>query len=310
VPRSPDRPTVPVEALAELGLTEDLVIGEAVVLDLRPASFATRALALLLDVTVQGIVLFGLLLLLSLGLVALDEAAGAAAFLVIVVGVLVGLPVTVETLTRGRSLGKFTAGLRVVREDGGPIRFRQAFVRGLLGVFEIYLTTGTVALIASLSNARGRRLGDMLAGTYVIRERAGGPVGTPIVMPPELAGWARGADLGRLPDSLALAVRQFLRRATTLHPASRQRLGMELAGRTAVYVAPPPPAGTGPESFLAAVLFERHERDLARLATERAAREAREHRRSGSSVLAPGSTMLVGAPDGTSSARATDRPSS
>jgi len=67
----------------------------------------------------------------------------------------------------------------------------------------------------------------------------------------------------RLPDGLALATRQFLGRAQTLHPASRARLGDELSGQIGRLVAPPPPPGTHPEMFLAAVLAERRDREFA-----------------------------------------------
>jgi uncharacterized RDD family membrane protein YckC len=284
----------PIAGLDELGLPADLITGEAVVLDLHPASFATRTLAQLLDLVLMAAVLYAGVLLVMLTAGALDDAAATAVYVTVVVVAMIGLPVTVETLTRGRSVGKIAAGLRVVRDDGGPIRFRQALVRALSGVFEIYMTTGTVALIASLANSRGRRLGDLLAGTYVIRERAGGPPSPPIQMPPMLAGWAHGADLGRLPDNLALAGRQFLNRAARLHPASRQRLGTELAARVAPYVAPGPPPGVHPELFLAAVLAERRERDLARLRAEQVTRLTRDRRREAAPVLSVGGTALVG----------------
>lgn len=287
------RPAVPISGLEELGLPAELVTGEAVVLELRPASFATRALALALDLVVQAAALIISLVLLGLALQSLDDAAGAAASLVIFVVVVLALPVTIETLTRGRSVGKLAAGLRVVREDGGPIRFRQALVRGLIGFFEIYLTGGAAAVICSLANSRGRRIGDLLAGTYVIRERAAREIGPPLVMPPMLAGWAGAADIGRIPDGLALTARQFHRRAGRLHPGSRHRLGLELAAQVGQYVAPPPPAGTHPEDFLAAVLVERRERDLARLLGEQAAREARDSRRANASPLSPGGTSLL-----------------
>jgi uncharacterized RDD family membrane protein YckC len=289
-PRSPEA------VLEELGLPPDLVTGEAVVLELRPASFATRALGIALDLLVQVVVGIGLLIALGLGLEDLDVAGFAAASLAITVTVLLVVPVAVETLTRGRSLGKLATGLRVVRDDGGPIRFRQALVRGLLAIFEFWLTSGAAALIASLTNARGRRLGDMLAGTYVIRERAGGVQVPPIPMPPGAGDWAREADIGRIPDPLALAVRQFLARAGRLHPASRVRLGDRLSTDLARYVAPPPPPGTHPEVFLAAVLAERRERDLARLRAAREAQSDRDRRRAAASVLSSGGTALVGEP--------------
>lgn len=293
----PAQPTTQFTVLEELGLPPELVTGEAVVLELRPASFATRALSLALDLVIQFAAFMTALFLLGLALDGLDEAAGVAAGLVLIVFVLVALPITIETLSRGRSVGKIAAGLRVVREDGGPIRFRQALVRGLVAVFEIYLTTGAVAVITSLANPRGRRLGDLLAGTYVIRDRVGAEQqGPPVPMPPALAGWARAADLGRIPDPLALTARQFHRRAGRLHPGSRERLGRELSMQFAQYVSPPPPAGTHPEDFLAAVLAERRERDLARLRAEEAVRRSRELRRASASPLSPAGTALVEPP--------------
>ena len=81
-------------------------------------------------------------------------------------------------------------------------------------------------------------------------------------MPPELTQWAGGTDLRALPGELSLTARTFLQRASVLTPASRHRLGMELASQVQGYVSPPPPAGTHPERFLAAVLTERRNREL------------------------------------------------
>jgi uncharacterized RDD family membrane protein YckC len=286
---APGRPPSPA---LDLGGGE-LIIGEAVVLDLRPASFITRGLALVLDLLVLLMVLLGIgwLLLSTTGTI--DPAAGSALELVAVLGVLIGIPITVETLTRGRSLGKYAAGLRVVRDDGGPIRARHALIRGLLAVIELYWTVGSIALITSLLNPRGKRLGDLLAGTYVIRERTPRDRATPPAMPPRLQAWAEAGDLGRLPDRLSIAVRQFLARAGTLTPATRERLGRELAEQVAAYVAPAPPGGTGPEEFLSAVLAERRRRDYHRLQREAAARAARQDRRDAASPLSAIGTGLT-----------------
>jgi uncharacterized RDD family membrane protein YckC len=271
----------------------DLVTGEAVVLDLRPASFVTRGLALVLDLIVLIIVAIGLIFLLSTALGTVDSAAGSAIALVASLGVLIGIPITVETLTRGRSLGKLVAGLRVVRDDGGPIRARHALIRGLLAVVEIYIASGSLALITSLLNPRGKRLGDLLAGTYVIRERAPRELPNRVQMPPHLHAWVAASDLGRLPDRLSLAVRQFIGRAPQLAPASRERLGRALAEQVSRYVAPPPPAGTHPEDFLNAVLAERRDRDYARLMNQAQSLAVRRTRRSTASPLSALSTALI-----------------
>jgi len=199
----------------------------------------------------------------------LDQALGAALTLTFGVALLVGVPVGVETLTRGRSLGKLALGLRVVRDDGGPIRFRHALTRGLAGVFvDFYTTLGVGAVVSSLLSERGKRIGDLLAGTVVIRERApsyGGPL--PAV-PPQLAAWATGLELSRLPDDLALNARTFLTRSYEMAPEVRERMAASLATEIAQVVTPPAPPGTPAWAYLAAVLGERGRRHAQQLAQQ------------------------------------------
>ncbi len=133
---------------------------------------------------------------------------------------------------------------------------------------EIYVFSGAPAFFSALMSARGKRLGDYAAGTYVVRERVRLRLAPPAPMPPELAGWARTADITALPTGLALAVRQYLLRLSTIDPASRASVGARLAEQVAAYVAPAPPTGTPPEAYLAAVIASRRERDSARLARE------------------------------------------
>ena len=137
----------------------------------------------------------------------------------------------------------------MVRDDGGPVRFARPLTRGLLAVVEIYLTFGSIALISSLANPRGKRVGDILAGTLRDRERTAARSTAPVSMPPELAGWARGADLGRILTRLAMAVRQFLGRAGALHPSSRQRLAIALAEQIGRYVRRRRPPGRTQRRF-------------------------------------------------------------
>ena len=94
---------------------------------------------------------------------------------------------------------------------------------------EIWLTFGSVALIASLASSQGRRLGDYLGGTVVVHERVPVRASPMAAMPPQLAGWAAGLDLSRVPDDLALAARQFLARAHELSPPVRDEMGASLA---------------------------------------------------------------------------------
>ncbi|WP_084723014.1 RDD family protein [Streptomonospora alba] len=247
-----------------------VVTGDAVVLDLRPAGFATRMAAFLIDVAVQSAGLFAGTLLASLVGSGLDPAATAAVSLALAVLALVGYPTAMESLTRGRSLGKMALGLRVVGTDGSPERFRQALGRALTAVVEIWLTSGVIALITSLVDRDGRRVGDFVAGTLVVHERAARRTEESFAMPPHLAAWAQSAELSQLSPETATMARQYLLRFDELAEESRYRMGTRIADLVAAAVSPLPPPGTTPPDFLRAVLAERRKREEERLALRHA----------------------------------------
>ncbi|WP_328538427.1 RDD family protein [Streptomyces sp. NBC_00344] len=244
----------------------ELVTGDAVVLGLRTARLPSRALALAIDlVLVWTVYLAGSIALLA-ATASLDDAAQAAITVANFLLVLVGAPIAVETLSHGRSLGKLACGLRVVRDDGGPIRFRHALVRGAIGVVEILMTFGIVACIASLVSARGRRIGDVFAGTLVVRERVyTGRAGAVPPPPPWLVGRFGQLDLSAVPDGLWLAVRQYLTRMRQLDAAvswaMAERLAADLVAATGVQA----PQGVPPAAYLAAVVNERQAREARRM---------------------------------------------
>lgn len=246
-----------------------IITGEAVVLELRPAGFAARALGLVIDVVLHVVLLVLIMLGLSAAGADLDGAAAQALGLSAVVFCLVVVPVAVETLSRGRSLGKLATGLRVVREDGGAIRFRHAVIRGLTGFLEIYLTFGGLALAVALFNDKSRRLGDLLAGTYAVRSRVPAEAALRVFVPPYLQPWAAATDIGRIPDATARRAAQFLRQADRMAPLSRAGMAQAVAEELSVHVAPAPPPGTRPEDYLAAVVAERRNREFTRLSQSR-----------------------------------------
>lgn len=242
----------------------NVVTGDAVVLDVQIAQLPVRAVSALIDITVvaTGYVISVALWAATLG--QFDDALTAAILVIFAVGLQVGYPVIFETATRGRSLGKIAMGLRVVSDDGGPERFRQAVFRALAAVVEIWALTGSPAVIASLLSSRGKRLGDIFAGTVVISER--GPASAPPpVMPPALAWWASSLQLSALPPETAEVARQFLARAPQLNPQMRDMMAYRISGDVLARISPPPPPGTPPQFILAAVLAERHRRELLRL---------------------------------------------
>lgn len=241
-----------------------VVTGDAVVLDVAIAQLPVRTLAALIDIVVIAVGYVVGVVLWSITLTQLDEALSAAILIIFTVLTLVGYPVLMETATRGRSLGKMALGLRVVADDGGPERFRQALFRGLAGFVEIWMLTGGPAVICSLVSAKGKRLGDIFAGTVVISER-GPKLNPPPVMPPALAWWAASLELSGLGPEQAELARQFLSRSAQLDPRIRHEMGSRIFGEVAARISPPPPPGAPAEYVLAAVLAERHRRALARL---------------------------------------------
>ncbi|ULE35009.1 RDD family protein [Mycobacterium sp. IDR2000157661] len=247
-----------------VGHQEPVVTGDAVVLDVQVAQLPVRALAAIIDITL--IVLLNLIgmLLWAVTLLDFDAALSAAVLIIFTVLSLVGYPLVFETATRGRSPGKMAMGLRVVSEDGGPERFRQALFRALSGFVEIWMLTGGPAVICSLLSPKGKRIGDIFAGTMVISERAP-RISPPPMMPPHLAWWASSLQLSGLRPEQAELARQFLSRASQLDPPVRDRMAHRIAGDVVAQISPPPPPGAPAELVLAAVLAERHRRELARL---------------------------------------------
>jgi uncharacterized RDD family membrane protein YckC len=243
---------------------EPVVTGDAVVLDVQIAQLPVRALSAMIDVIVVFIAYIIGVLLWASTLAQFDTALSAAVLIIFTVLCLVGYPVAFETATRGRSLGKMALGLRVVSDDGGPERFRQALFRALAGVIEIWIFAGGPAVICSLLSPKGKRLGDIFAGTVVISERAP-RLTPPPQMPPQLAWWASSLQLSGLGADQVELARQFLSRASQLDAGIRDQMAYRIAGEVVSQLSPPPPPGAPPQLVLAAVLAERHRRELARL---------------------------------------------
>ncbi|MBN9631597.1 MAG: RDD family protein [Actinobacteria bacterium] len=256
----------PGAAQAQAGAERELVTGEAVTLDVKPASYILRAAGTMIDWLFSMLVMLGCILLLVATGGGLDTALARALVVLILVFGMVVLPTAMELLTHGRSLGRLAVGARIVRDDGGATGFRHAFIRALVGVLEIYMTFGGIAALTGLLNTRSKRLGDLLAGTYSQMERVPHPQPLTLFLPAHLYGWAQTADVGRLPDRLSRRIAQFVRQAPQLTVAARIGLSTELAREAAPFVSPLPQVDA--ESFLVAVAVLRRQRDAAGLALE------------------------------------------
>lgn len=263
----------PVDSIPHQDDSGELITGEAVALDLRASGFVLRAAGAIIDYLVYfgGYIVLIIVFLTLAGQLGLDDALTRAVAVTGAVLCLVVAPTAVETLSQGKSLGKLAIGARVVRDDGGSIGFRHAFIRALIGVFEIYMTFGALAAAVALLNGKAKRLGDLVAGTYSQNERVSAMASPVYGVPLPLVEWSKTADVAKMPDALARRVTQFLSSASGFSPATREGFSRSLANEVSVYVSPVPEAD--PELFLAAVTAVRREREFAALSLERSGLE-------------------------------------
>ena len=254
---------------------------EGIRLDVVLAGLGSRFAAYLFDLLLQLVAFFvfsqvlGYLLLGSQSTEATGLIATGAFALFALLDFLLYF-VIFDMLFNGRSPGKRLAGLRVVRVGGQPVGFLPSLLRNLLRVVDFLPALYTFGCVLILATTRNQRLGDLAAGTVVIRDRVaaekavtgsawasgarfaipanssaywapGYPGGS--WLPPELAYW----DVSAVPlEELSLA-RAFLTNRGGYTPEARQRLSRQLATRIWPFVAGPsvPPH---PEAFLEMVL--------------------------------------------------------
>jgi uncharacterized RDD family membrane protein YckC len=246
----------------------EIATPEGVNLEVELGGLGSRFIAEAIDYVLKGIVIGALAILLY----AIGSGVAAAIFLVLVFAIWFGYDVLFEVLAGGRTPGKRACGLRVVRTGGQPVGFRTSAIRNLFRVVDGPATSYVVGIVAILASKRNQRLGDMAAGTLVVREpaqprrsrRARGRAEAVPAAPP--APWTRpdpGAavqwDVSAISQEEFATVRQFLERRWSLESDARQRLAWQLAEGLRPKVAGAPADLSG-------------ERLLERLAEAKAAR--------------------------------------
>jgi uncharacterized RDD family membrane protein YckC len=243
-----------VEASAPAGY----VTPDAVAVDLPHASVGSRGIAIVVDVLIMGTGVF----LLSLA----ERAFGFGGFVPGWLGIAVllllgfalqfGYPIGFETATRGRTPGKMAMGLRVVTVEGAPVGFRHAALRAVTAPLELTGSLGGIAIMTSLLNRRGQRLGDMIAGTVVIRERRttrGEPRAHRFAPPQGMGDYVAALDVSRLGPREYTMVRDVLLRVPSMRPPEARALSESVALVLRDRVAPAPPPGTDAVRWLTCV---------------------------------------------------------
>jgi len=234
---------------------------EGVSLEFVLAGLGSRFLAVFLDLLIQAAAIAVIVLALVKGIgfstpARLYVTTGAISL----VGVLLilGYFVLFESLNAGRTPGKAMTGLRVVRVTGGPVGVRASLLRNVVRLVDWLPSLYAVGAILILVTRNHQRLGDMLAGTLVVRERtAVSRLATGTAwnhqaqwLPPELSHW----DVTNVSTPELDVVNRFLVGRAGYSPEARGRLASDLASRLWPRVAGP----TGPmdpEAFLEAIVL-------------------------------------------------------
>ena len=228
---------------------------EHVVLDLEIAGIGSRALAAVLDMAILVGASLAVMLVLSI-LSGYGVRLNQIAPVLMAIGGFViwnGYFILFEGLRRGQTPGKRLAGIRVVMDTGHPVTFGAAAARNLLRVADFLPPPYLIGLLLVAFHPRAKRLGDLVAGTVVSRDR-----------PQEAPGAAReaaveeeSASIPELDDETFRLLAQFAARQADLEPVARKRLAGGLAARLADH---PSPAGQSDVAHLIAL----HAAELAR----------------------------------------------
>jgi uncharacterized RDD family membrane protein YckC len=232
------------------------------------AGLGSRFLALALDLLIQSVITLALALVFGLGAallaVNLRDLAGQASTILVVVGIALavllifvlawGYFIFFELIWNGQTPGKRMVGIRVLTSRGEPVTLLHSLVRNLVRLVDALPSAYMIGSIAILVTRRSQRLGDLAAGTIVVRERPAElprplpPLDPSLMLPPQLASAFTGQDV--------LLARDFLRRAPYILPARRSELGGQIASRLRARLAAAgqtAPPGLTDEHLLASV---------------------------------------------------------
>ena len=236
-----------------------LVTPEAILVDLSTATIGSRCLAKALDLLIE-IVAAALLLaiptVLGLGGAVLVVTASIVSFLI-----LFAYPAVWEARWRGRTPGKAALGLRVVSDEGGPIGPRHAIIRAVLGPVDVI--GGAASMLLS---SRDRRLGDLVAGTLVLRDRSEAVAGPPFWFsaPPGWEGFTESLGTLDITSTEQAVIRSFLLRWAEFSPPARLDLAAWLARPLVNRLGHQVPAAMPPDLYLLCLTVARQNQDHRR----------------------------------------------
>ena len=227
---------------------------EGVTLEATLAGVGSRFVAGVIDQLLRWSLLLALVALMAILQEDFSEdgfsGAGTVVLIVAIFFVQFGYDVLFEVLGSGRTPGKRWTGLRVVKKGGTPIGFLASALRNILRIVDSLPGFYLVGILSVMFTANNQRLGDLAAGTIVVRERR---QTTALPTSPAASGPAPTDsalyDVSAVSAEELATVRRFLERRSTLTPEARDRLAHDMATRLGPKVVGPPRQWE-PEAFL------------------------------------------------------------
>jgi uncharacterized RDD family membrane protein YckC len=214
----------------------DVATPERVSVSLPIAGIGSRSIAHLIDLAILFAALMILFFASSLFIPDMVTAVGALSGVERAIGGLIvfaaiwGYWTGFEIAWRGQTIGKRVMRIRVVKSDGSPIGVFESAVRNLVRLIDFLPTCYPVGLISMLIDVRHRRLGDLAAGTMLVREEQ-----------IDLARYA-ATSASQLSAQDVEVLTGFLARFEALDPEAQLKLGAQLVARHGGTVPPNDPA--------------------------------------------------------------------
>jgi uncharacterized RDD family membrane protein YckC len=197
---------------------------EGVDFELTLAGAGSRFVSALVDLAIQ-FVLLGATFLAVGPIGGFGDAAAAIVSFVVVLG----YDVVFEVFASGRTPGKRLNGLRVVRSGGEPVGFLTSAIRNVLRLIDFLPFAYVIGATSILWTRRNQRLGDLAAGTLVVRDRVARRSEAPVAVFPAAATAAW--DVSAVTTEEIAAVRRFLERRNQIEGSARAELARTLAER-------------------------------------------------------------------------------